>query len=236
MKLIFTILLSIVYLYANKFDTLKIPISNIKNQTASIKIGNLKIGQSGIVIHYFDNRRYSILANAIVIQTSKNKSTIKFIKSVILKQDAIPTANLIPKDGDIFILNHLYNTSLVIAPNHESQKYIIQKHKNNNFIDIDIFAATLKINNTPIPSKNDIRNYAIKNNIGTIYFYINNNIYIIDTISFRIIDTIKLVLKDKSANSPFFTNVHNIKTGTFNFTGQEKIKNYHEYYSKILGL
>ncbi len=235
MKLIFVLLVSILYMFGTDFNPQNIVIKKIDKKTAVIDKGNLTIGKSGIVVHYFKDKKQMILTNAIVIKTTNLNSVIKFVDTKLLLQDAIPTTKLKPAVGDIFVLNHLYYTSLLITPNFEAQNTIKQKYNKNNFIDINIFAATLRINNIPIPTQEDIRGYALKNNIGTIFFYLNQYLYIVDTISFKVIDKQLINIKDKSKHTPFFTNVQNIKSGLFSF-GKDKIDNFDKYYLNMLGI
>ena len=235
MKLIFTIFLSFLIANASQFTEQKTIMSDVTKETATIPIGSLSIGQSGVVVHDFKENKLSILTNAIVTASSSDSSTITFEQSKILEQDAIPTTNLEPKDGDIFILNHLYNTSLLIVPNHESMVEIKTKYNENNFIDSDIFAAYLKINDTPVPEKEDIVNFAKHNNIGTIYIEANSKLNILDTLSFKIIKSENLSLESNATESPFFTNVEDIKTPFFSWFAKEKVDNYHEHYSNLIG-
>jgi len=236
MKITILVLLSMVFLNAINLNKQQTNITDVNNTTATIKIGDLKIGQSGIVVHRFDNKRSIILTNAIVVSSDKNSSKIKFIQSDILHQDALPTTTLIPKDKDLFVLNHLYDTSLLIVPNYEAQQKIIKLYPTNNFIDIDIFASELKMQNSPLPTKSQIVKFAKHNNLGTIFIDISNRLYILDVLTFKVIDIKDLDIKDKKIQVPFFTNVQDIKISMWNWFGEEKIKDYDRYYGKLIGI
>jgi hypothetical protein len=234
-KIILSLMFAILCLNANNLNEQKYTIENVSNNEAKIKIGSLTIGQSGIIIHNFANNKSIILTKAVVIASNKDNSTIKFVKSDILKQDSIVTTNLSPQNGDDFILNHLNSVSLLIAPNYDA--YNGAKHSlSNDFIDIELFAAYLKINNIPVPKKEDFQNYMNKNNIGTLYIIIKKKLYILDSLSFKILTIINIKLKNQTTATPFYTNVQNIKTSTFDWFGEEKIKDYNTYYLNLLGL
>ena len=47
-------------------------ITNVTNTGATINIGKLKVGESGIVVHVFDDKNSIILTQAIVTKTDKN--------------------------------------------------------------------------------------------------------------------------------------------------------------------
>jgi len=220
---------------ANNLKEQILTIENVNNNKATINIGKLTPGQSGIIVHNFANKKSIILTKAVVISSDKTSSTIQFVPSDILKQDSLVTTNLKPKNGDDFVLNHLYNVSLLIAPNFNAYEGI-RRNLSNNFIDIELFAAKLKINNTPVPKKEDFQEFMSKNNIGTLYMVIKDKLYIVDALSFKILSIINIKLNNQKTTVPFYTNVGEIKTSVFDWVSDEKIKDYNKYYSKLLGI
>lgn len=189
-------------------------ISNTTATTATIHLAYLKIGQSGAIVKKIDDN-YLIVSYAVVIKSNKNGSTIKFIDVDLLKQKALPTSTLKPQNQDTFVLNHLYNTSLLIVPNFKAKKLILESYKRQNFLSEDFFASYLKVNHTPIPSKKDIMDFCKKQQIGTIYFVIKNNLYIVDALSFAIIDTINVPINNPKTQMPFLTEVKDIQNSIF---------------------
>ncbi|HIP55480.1 MAG TPA: hypothetical protein EYG97_00490 [Arcobacter sp.] len=236
MKLIFTILFSFLFLNANPFEEKTLNLYNTTQTTATIKIGSLVIGQSGIIIHKFKNNKSTILTDAIVTNSNKLESTIEFLNTTVLKQTAIPTTNLNPSNDDKFVLNHLWTTSLLLTPNFESKQRIKKAYYNNNFIDTDIFAAWLKINNTPVPKKEDIQKFTSYNNIGSIFIQAGKKLYIIDAVSFKVIQERDILIKSEKVQVPFFSNVQDIEKSTFSWFSPAKIDNYNEYYTNLLGI
>ncbi len=194
-----------------KFDKSDILITNVSKNSAQINIGNLKVGQSGIIEHKYDNGKTLIVSSAYVQETSPTSSTLKFIPFLGLKQNAIPTSNRKPQNGDRFMLNYLYDESLLIAPNSESFRNVRKKFKNNNFPHTDLFAAYLKVNTTPHPTKNDIQEYALAQNMGTIFFVIESKVYIVDTQTFTILGTKPLSYIPGEAKMPFYTRIEKIE-------------------------
>ncbi|MDY0327939.1 MAG: plasminogen-binding N-terminal domain-containing protein, partial [Arcobacteraceae bacterium] len=53
-------------------------LKNVKEDSATIDIGNLSIGQTGVIIHNFDESKSIITADFEVVTTSLNQSTVKF--------------------------------------------------------------------------------------------------------------------------------------------------------------
>ena len=232
--------LIIVLLFAHllgKYDTLNIYIDKVdtKKQTAIIGIGNLSIGQSGIVVHKYKDNNFDILSSGYIIDSNSTHSTIKLDSFDDLKQDALPISNLKTKAKDIFVLNFLYRNATIIAPNHDAFIKVRDSFSKVNFIHPDIFASYLKLENAPAPSKNDMMIFAKKNNIGIFYFYIQNKIYMVDMRTFKVIDNYELKANDEADISPFYTRIEGIKRSLFDF-GAKKVENYSLYYKKLLNL
>jgi hypothetical protein len=213
-----------------------IKITAIKNDTAVVNSPNLIPGQSGIVVHKFKDGKSIILSYATVITSNKENATIKFLDNSIIPQEAIPTSNLKPSTDDIFIVNHLYHASLMIVPNFEAKQKTQKLYAKHSFLNSDIFAGFLKINDTPVPTKEVIQEFAKTNNLGTILFHIEDKLYLVDTLSFKIIQTHYLPVKDKKFFSPFLTNVQDIHTSTFDFTSLDAFEDYDKYYKELLGI
>ncbi len=193
------------------FSNSDILISNVSEKIAQINIGNLKVGQSGVIQHKYENGKTLIVSSAYVQESSSTSSTIKFIPFLGLKQNAIPTSNRKPASGDKFVLNYLYDESLLIAPNSESFRNVRKKFNNNNFPHSDLFGAYLKVNTNPTPSKNDIQEYALAQNMGTIFIVIESKVYIVDTQTFTILGTKPLSYIPGETSMPFYTRIEKIE-------------------------
>jgi len=220
------------------FNARGVKITNINDNKTTIDIGNLTIGQSGIVIHIYEDDKRSIVANAQVIESNETSSIIEFSKFDDLKQDAIPTSSRTVEKGDILVLNYLYTSSLLIAPNVDTFQAIRTNFKFNNFLHSDIFATKLKIDNMPYITKEYLQSYAIEQNLGTIFIVVNQNLYVLDTKTFKIIGNYKISYDENKAELPFYTRVTDIETSTFDiqlFSNREDLS-YDEYYKKLLGL
>lgn len=245
------------YIYNNDskksyFDTKnkELKIYNTTLTTANIDMGNLIVGQSGMILNT-DNPSDILISYATVTSTDESKSTITFSDKEILKQDGLPTSTLKPKDGDIFILNHLYNTSLLITPNAKASRMVKKIFSKQNFLSEDFFAAFLKLESQPVPSKKIIKDFCAKHEIGTLFIVIKNGVFIVDTTSFSVLKSFKLPINDSTTTTPFYTNISEIEPGIFanlkksfnNFVEnqelkwvKEEISSYNKHYSNILEL
>ncbi len=211
-------------------------ISNVSKNQATINIGNLIVGQSGIILHPYSNKNTVILATAIVKKTSNNSSTLVLSNNTLLAQDALPTTSLKARNGDIFILNHLYNSSLLIVPNYETSQSIKNIYSGQNFVNPDLFAAFLKISNKPVPKQKDFQEFCKSQDIGTIYIAVENNFYIIDVNSFKILKKTRLRISDTTTQTPFFTKVEDIKKSFWSFWNSDakKIEDYNSFYLALI--
>lgn len=200
------------------FNLQNIKIYDVTASEAKVDMPNLKEGQSGIIVHDYENDDSIILSYATVINSNDKFSTIKILNQKPLLQDAIPNTNLKPTSSDNFVLNHLYKTSLLIVPNLESKRYVKLKFNTQNFLNEDFFASHLKLNETPLPSKNDIQEFCKNNQIGTVFVVVDQTIYVIDAISFKILHSEKTTINDDSSKLPFFTKIQKIDKSFFSST------------------
>lgn len=192
------------------FETTYTKINNVNEETARIDIPNLKIGQSGIVTHTYPNNRSVIVANAHVIETNNAYSVISLSKFDDLKQPAIPQTSRTAQDGDTLILNYLYDASLLIAPTSQSFSVVTEKFKKHKFLHSDIFATHLKLENEPLPSKETFTAFAKFQNIGTIFFVVNNKVHVVDAKTFNVLYAYDIMYSNAQEQLPFYTRVAEI--------------------------
>ena len=116
---------------------LGIKIDNIANNKSTINVGNLIVGQTGVVIHIFDNDKKLIVSNAKVISSNSSSSVVEFFKFEDLKQNAIPTSKREVVNNEMLILNYMYNSSLLITPTLDAFQTVRDNFKLNNFVHSD---------------------------------------------------------------------------------------------------
>lgn len=215
-------------------------IVDVKDNKTTIDIGNLIIGQSGVVIHIYDNDKRLIVANAEVIESNETSSVIKFSKFNDIKQDAIPTSKRTVQKDDILVLNYLYTASLLIAPNLKTFQTVRSSFKYNNFLHSDIFATKLKVDNMPFLTKKYIQDYAIDQNLGTIFLVTNQKVYVLDTKTLKILTSYDISYDESKTEMPFYTRVTDIEKSNLDidfdvFSSKEDLE-YDQYYKQLLGL
>ena len=222
------------------FDEIKLKLENINNKQSTINIGNLTVGQSGIVTHNYENNKSIIVANAKVISSNANKSVVQFSKYKDLTQNAIPNTNRQVKANDTLILNYLYHSSLLLAPTQDTFQIVKSNFKKHNFLHSDIFAAQLINERITNPTKKDIQNFAMKQNLGTIFIVLDQKIYVVDTKTFSILNEYNFKYSVDDLQLPFYTRLEKDESsGTiFDFDIFSLYGNvtYNRYYKTILGL
>lgn len=207
-------------------------IYDVSDTKAKIKLGNLNIGQSGVIVNDISSN-YTIITQAIVTSTNEEFSEITFVKDDVLKQEALPKLKSKPQNSDLFILNHLYKQSLLIVPNQKAKRLIYQNFPKQNFMSEDFFAFYLKLNNTPVPNKKDLIEFCNLHQIGTVFIVVKNKLYVIDALSFKTIDEIYLDINDPSTQLPFLTKINEIEKAFWDF-GASDIGSYNEFYISLI--
>lgn len=231
----FLIIFTLFYiqLFGLNLDHNKAVVSGISGDFCEVYVGDLQIGQSAIITHHYTNDKIAIVAVAEVVNSSPTKSTLKINHEDILAQDAFPKIGRKVQNGDIAIINHLYSNVLIIAPNFEAFKAAGAIFENTNIQDPDIIGAHFKIQNIPLPSKNDFQKFANSQNIGLFVFAFDQKAHIVDAISFKNIQTVDIKYEDKETYSPFYTNIEDIKGAIYDI-GSSKISNFNNFYKKFL--
>lgn len=198
------------------FKQMKTKITNVTNNSATINIGNLRVGQSGIIVREYEDGQKLIISNAYVTKTSQNNSQIKLIAFNDLKQEAIPTSKTKVQENDTLILNYMYDKSLLITPSQDAFQVARAKFRYNTFLHSDIFAAKLKTIREPLPSKTTIQDFAIEQNLGTIFFIIKNRAYVVDSKTFALLDSYTLAYNYLDTEKmPFYTRIEGIEEAPF---------------------
>ncbi len=207
-------------------------IHSVTDSLAIIDVPNLKVGQSGIIEHMYENKRTVIVANGYVVASNNEYSTISLNKFDDLQQDAIPNVNRPAQDGDMFVLNYLYEASLLIAPNAQSFDVVKAKFKNQKFLHSDIFATHLKLEYEPLPSKETFVKFSKFQNIGTIFFVVDNKVYVTDAKTFVVLYSYDIMYQETQNELPFYTRVAEIDSAFWDLD----FKKYIDFFKDLLSI
>jgi len=205
-----------IFLFA--FDNSKINtiIISTKNNIAVID-KNVQKGLTGYVIH-----NDMMIAKAESLGNNK----AKLLPLVSLKNNALATPKINPKQNDKIIFG-LYNLrGLIIAPNQYAYLKTKEKYPNINFISSDIFATYF---NTK-PKKEDFQRFCTNFNVGLLDFILDKE-YIVDCNSFSVLSTQKNE-KDFNYTKPLFTNYKKLNHSLFESVPNNWITYYKSLFTK----
>ncbi len=214
-------------------------LSQTDGKSALVEDRDIPVGSSGIVIHAFDKEHKTIVAEAVVTGKQEGKLRVTFRKFKRLHQAALPEYKIVPKKGDILILNYLYNRVLPITPDEAHFKSFGRKYGSRfEIIHPDLFASQLYFNHQPQPTKEDFQNSCRQNDTSLLYFEVGERGYFIDCNTFSILDTEQLTapVNSKTAKQPFYYRIPTIKNRLGGILGGETIGDYNLYYKKLLGI
>ena len=223
MKFLLTILLSL-SLFAAQSTIVK-----ITGNGATIDPVDLPKDTSGIVIHHFDQTHSTIVARAIL----QDSSHIKFDVYDALRQPNLPKPNIKPQVGDSVILGYLYDRAIIIAPNYTTYAQIANK-VHLNLVHPDLFAAELSKAKEPAPRRKDFRNFCNKFALAKVIIALKNEARVLDCYSFSTIDTLPIQSDANNVKKPFYTRLRKIPGSIFSFFGSDTIDNYFNYYTRLV--
>lgn len=225
----------ILNLYSFSFEPYQTTILKlVGNQAVVADSPNVSVGSSGIVIHNFDDVHRTIITKAVVTKKDGQYMYLKLYYYKDLNMDALPSYKIIPKVGDTVIFNYLYKRVLPIVPNKKAFDKLKQTFPNIDFIHPDLFAYELAVESNPTPKLSDFRHECANDDFGLLFFAIRDKGYFVDCTSFKVLGKINFPTEGKK-QKPFYTRIKEIKPMFFGL-GSEKMKDYDEYYEKLLGL
>lgn len=236
-KQLIVILLLPIFVFGLETSKVEIPLPKQDDKSIKIPSMNLKEGESGILVRNIENNEF-IIADIIVESIENKIAIISYTPFNSINQQYMPHPIGTPKEGDKAIFRILYNRALIISPNQDIYKNIIDSNTHIDFIHPDIFASFLANSSYNMPNKNNFSNFCKKFAIGLLFIWDKNTIFKLDCNSLKILekDNLTNAKKDLTNNIklPFFTRLGD---ETLNELFKMKdMKDYSTYYSNLLGL
>jgi len=237
-KTLFVLIFFTFFAYAQDFGSMAAyPLVKIdeKRNEAYLNTGNLKKGESGLIIRWFDNSHASIVASMVVVESKDNEAKIAFKVFDALEQDAFPVPLLSPKVNDEVIVRGFYNRALLIAPDQNIYQKVISEYKKMSWIHPDLFAAFLIQEGKNAPSKSDFRRFCDFYSVGLVYMVNMNKGQVVDCQTFTVLheDYITGRVKDEDTVKPFFSRIGNIENAWLDFITDD-VENYYSYYDSLM--
>ena len=217
-------------------SVIKSPIISIDNnkKTATIKVDHIDVGVSGFVVHHITSEHSAILKNATVIAFD-NKSKIATVKMTpfnALKNNSLPYGKWKPAVGDTVELAFGYSRALLIAPDEEIY-HRLSKSVHIQWIHPDLFATLLSFAGHPTPLRSDFTNFANSASVGLLFIYLDQNVYTVDSKSFKILSITNAPFVAEKKEKPFYTRIKEIDSNWWG-AGSSKMKEYAPHYYELL--
>lgn len=220
-------------------------ILSMKDDKAIIKVDDIQVGVSGVVVKNIDTNHSSIVANATVVKYDKetNFALLEMSKYDILTQEALPDGKYYPEVGDKVMLASSYRRALLIAENDKTYQNIVDRIPSLSWTSPDEFATFLSHKGHPTPLKSDIQEFCAESHIGLLYISLDNSLFTIDCNSFVLLQTMPMKADySDPIMVPFFTNVPYIDSSwlqsIFNFFGGGddiiELEEYEPYYKMLI--
>jgi len=179
-------------------------------------------GMSGVVIHTYAKGLDAITSHII----QDNNNTAKLISTDIIHHDALPTISTPVKPGDKIIGGYLYNNVLLLAPDATTYARITKKY-DKKWIHPDLFALFLSSEGETKPSKQNLKTFAHKYQIGLIALVNQESIMLMDALSGEVLARQSIDNLPSKGLFPFYMRLDKPRGGWFSSDGEE------DYYSMI---
>jgi hypothetical protein len=194
------------------------------NKNQVILANSVPKGRSGIVVHSYGNGLFAITHTAI--SQGGTKATIGSYS--MLKHKSLPTIKTDIKQGDQVIFGNLYDNVLLIAPNEQSYSSITKSIK-RVWIHPDLYASFLIINDEDRITKKNLKEFAIKSQVGLVAIVAKDGLRIFDPISGNYLRRVAINTPiEAKTQSPFYARFEQISTNLFSEDSQTKFPSYYK--------
>lgn len=214
----------------------KVVISIPKQDDVELKIPSydLKVGESGIVTRLIKNNEF-IIANVIVDKVEDGVAVLTYSNFDSISQKYMPKPLGTPMEGDKAIFRILYNRAIIIVPNQNLYKVVVDNNDNMDFIHPDIFASFLANNKSNMPTHSDFTKFCNKFSVGLIFMWHSGSLFILDCNSLKVLD--KRIFDNISVDStdnksPFFTRLSD--EALHSLFDIKKLQDYNSYYEQFV--
>jgi hypothetical protein len=224
-KIIFMVLSTIFLIADNMPQKVESSISSIEKDGQITLSKSVPKGRSGIIIHSYGNGLFAITHRAISL--GGDRAEIK--KYQALKHENLPTVKTAPQKGDRVVFGSLYNNILLLAPDEQSYSTITKSMK-KVWIHPDIYAYFLIKNDETKITLENLKKFAVENQVGLIAIVAKDGIRILDPISSTYLRKLPLNIDISKAQSPFYARFEQIETDIFSMADE---KEFPAYYSGI---
>jgi len=210
-KILFVICISIPLLADFFPKSTTTTIAKATNNSIVLRKPLNRDGISCAIIHDYGN---NIKALTFMAKQISKDGIIKLIDSDIIHHDNIPTINTKPKVGDSVICGYLYNNILLLAPNEQTYEILTKKY-HKNWMHPDLYAMFLSQEGESTISKESLKEFAKRYQIGLVMIVQQNQIILYDPISKSIVGKQNYKPNSNKTKYPFYMHFKEIDSGWF---------------------
>ncbi|WP_456380946.1 plasminogen-binding N-terminal domain-containing protein [Hydrogenimonas sp.] len=204
-----------------------------RGEEATVPVGGIPEGVSGIVVHAYDATHKAIVASVTVTESGETSSRVRLLPFKGLEQPNLPTIGTKPREGDTVILGYLYDRVLPIVPNLKSLEKAKESFPKLHLIHPDLFAVELAKEKSPLPYRKDFRKMCEKMHLGLVMFMFEDGTDFIDCISWVKVGSSDVASVDASKfKQPFFNRFEEIPSAFYDWS-EYRIENFDRFYRKL---
>jgi len=218
-------------------SSISTPLLEVDNDRATVAAENLREGMSGFIVRKFDASHSTIIANALVEQsTSANGQAILHLSPYDgLRQNSLPSGNWTPNTSDTAIIGYDYDRALLIAPNDDAYDAITKSIPGIEWVHPDNYATYLSYEGHPTPLVEDFHDYCTANSVGLLYIQSAQTLFTLDCKSFTLLQTTSSLSPSEKAMTPFYTRIPTIRAAWWG-EGSSRLDSYEPYYLEQIAL
>lgn len=223
--------------FGNKIIVPIVELDEDSKHYAYVPAFDLKVGESGEIVRWFDREHSGIVAKAAVIEVQNGRAKIAFEPFVGLEQSAFPTPILMPQKNDEVIFRSFNDRAFLIAPTQDIYEKIKAAYPEIKWLHPDLFAAYLMDVGHTAPVKGDFRKICAQYAAGVIYMVNLNEGQALDCQTFSVIkkDYITGRAPIEERMLPFFSRIGSNNQEWFSYLFNDiKTQDYYVYFDALV--
>lgn len=223
--------------FGNKIIVPIIELDQDSEHYAYVPAFDLKVGESGEIVRWFDSEHSGIVAKAAVIEIQNGRAKVAFEPFVGLEQTAFPTPILMPQKNDEVIFRSFNDRAFLIAPTQDIYEKVKNAYPEIVWLHPDLFAAYLMDIGHTAPVKGDFRKICTQYAAGIIYLVNLNEGQALDCQTFRPVKkdyiTGRAPIEDRML--PFFSRIGRGNQEWFSYLFNDiKTQDYYVYFDALV--
>ncbi len=223
--------------FGNKIIVPIVEMDKDSKHYAYVPAFDLRVGESGEIIRWFDREHSGIVAKAAVIEIQENLAKIAFEPFEGLEQSAFPTPILMPQKNDEVIFRSFNDRALLIAPTQDIYEKIKAVYPEITWLHPDLFAAYLMDVGHTAPVKGDFRKICAQYAVGIVYMVNLNEGQALDCQTFSVVkkDYITGRAPIEERMLPFFSRIGSNNQEWFSYLFNDvKTQDYYVYFDALV--